>query len=49
MPDAFADCRKILKVNEELKALDKEAKDGAGIWAQVCSLQGQFFLRYIRM
>lgn len=47
VPDAFADHRKILKVNEELEALDKEAKDGAGIWGQVYSFQAQFFLCYI--
>lgn len=33
VPDASADHRRILKVNEELEVLDKEAKGGAGIWA----------------
>lgn len=49
VPDVFADHRKISKVNEELEALGKEAKDGAGIWGQVYSFQAQFFLCNIRI
>lgn len=44
VPDAFADHRRISKVNEEAEALAAEAKGGAGIWAHVCSFQAQFFL-----
>ena len=49
VPDAFADHRKIWRVSEELEALDKEAKDGGGIWAQLYSFQGQVFLHYMRL
>lgn len=49
VPDAFADRRKILTVSEESEALDKEAKDGAGVWAQPYSSQAQVFLCYIRI
>lgn len=39
-PDALADTwQNLWKVNEEPKALQKEVKRGAGIWAQVFSFQ----------